>query len=104
MTTTILERGGQTPWTPPRLMHELGFSMILYPTSLLFRLTRAIQVGLIALKSGVPISGDESVDMQEFENIVGLPQWADIENRFQQAEKQERVLPRIVHALTGQSP
>jgi SAM-dependent methyltransferase len=101
LATTILERGGQTPWLPPHQMHYLGFNMVLYPTSVLFRLTRAMQIGLATLKSGIPVGADDSVDMDEFENIVGLPQWAEIEDRFQHREKQERTLSRIVNAITG---
>ena len=49
--TSILEGGGKTPWLSPRSMHEFGFSMILYPTSVLFRAVRAIQEALDDLKA-----------------------------------------------------
>jgi 2-methylisocitrate lyase-like PEP mutase family enzyme len=101
LATTILERGGKTPWVPPQQMYDLGFDMVLYPTSLLFRITRAMQVGLAALRAGLPLPADDSLDMEEFEDIVGLSQWAEIENRFQPSEQEQRTLMRIVNAITG---
>jgi 2-methylisocitrate lyase-like PEP mutase family enzyme len=43
LATTILERGGKTPWRAPAELHEMGYSMLLYPTTLIFRATWAIQ-------------------------------------------------------------
>jgi len=49
LATSILERGGATPWVAPSEMHKIGFTMILYPATVLFRATRAIQAALDAL-------------------------------------------------------
>ena len=57
--------------------------MILYPTSLLFRVVRSIQRGLEDLKAGKQVPHKEAVDMSEYEDITGLARWAEIENRFQ---------------------
>jgi 2-methylisocitrate lyase-like PEP mutase family enzyme len=82
LATSILERGGKTPWISPEEMGEMGFTMILYPTTLLFRLTKALQDALADLKAEKPITNSNSVDMGEFETIVDLPYWAGIEKRF----------------------
>ena len=58
--TNMFEGDKQTPWLTPMELSSLGFSMILYPTSLLFRVVR----------------------MAEFETIVGVPYWASIEKEF----------------------
>jgi 2-methylisocitrate lyase-like PEP mutase family enzyme len=81
LATTILERGGKTPWLPPQVMLEYGFNMVLYPVSLLFRQTRAIQEGLADLKAGRPLPARESVDMLEFEKIVDIAYWKMIEQK-----------------------
>jgi methylisocitrate lyase len=81
LATTILERGGKTPWLPPSAMLEYGFNMVLYPVSLLFRQTRAIQKGLADLKAGRPLPERESVDMMEFEKIVDIAYWKMIEQK-----------------------
>jgi len=81
LATTILERGGKTPWLPPEVMLEYGFNMVLYPVSLLFRQTRAIQKGLSDLKIGRQLLERESVDMTEFEKIVDIAYWKAIEQK-----------------------
>jgi 2-methylisocitrate lyase-like PEP mutase family enzyme len=82
LATSILERGGKTPWVSPEEMGELGFTMLLYPTTLLFRLTKALQDALADLKAATEITNSNSVDMKEFEKIVDLPYWAEVEKRF----------------------
>jgi methylisocitrate lyase len=79
LATTILERGGKTPWVPPAELRELGFNMVLYPTSLLFRQTKAIQRGLQDLLAGRPLPEQDSVDMFEFEKIVDIAYWKAVE-------------------------
>jgi 2-methylisocitrate lyase-like PEP mutase family enzyme len=50
LATTILGDGGGTPWVAPAELHRLGFSMILYPTTVIFGVTRAIQRTLKGLR------------------------------------------------------
>ena len=66
---------------PPAALHAMGFSMILYPTTLLFRMTHAVQQGLEDLKAGRPLSKQDSVDMLEFERLVDIAYWKMIENQ-----------------------
>lgn len=82
LATSILENGGKTPWLPPEQLGEMGFTMILYPTSILFRCTRAIQKAAVALRAGKPLEKEESVDMKEFKKIVELEHWQSIEKKF----------------------
>jgi 2-methylisocitrate lyase-like PEP mutase family enzyme len=86
LATSILERGGKTPWMSPPDLFELGFGMILYPTSVLFQMTSAISASLRAIKSGVPLDPINSVDMEEFEHIVKLEDWKAIEDKFLDVE------------------
>ena len=81
LATTILERGGKTPWTAPGVMLDMGFNMVLYPTSLLFRQARAILRGLEDLKHGRPLPENDSVDMFEFEKMVDIAYWKAIEQK-----------------------
>jgi 2-methylisocitrate lyase-like PEP mutase family enzyme len=50
LATTILADGGGMPWVAPADLHRLGFSMILYPTTVIFGVTRAIQRTLKGLR------------------------------------------------------
>lgn len=82
LATSILERGGVTPWSSPAELHLMGFDMILYPTTVLFRQVFAMERALADLREGRPLAPEASVDMKSFEDIVDLPKWAAIENRF----------------------
>ncbi|HEX3356197.1 MAG TPA: isocitrate lyase/PEP mutase family protein [Tepidisphaeraceae bacterium] len=82
LATSILENGGKTPWLPPEQFGEMGFSMILYPTSILFRSTHAIQSAARDLRSGRPLEVEHAVDMKTFEKIVDLEHWRKIEKKF----------------------
>ncbi len=82
LATTLMEGGGKLGWLPPEEIRGYGFQMILYPTTVLFRAARAIERALADLKAGRPMPEDDAVDLDEFEKIVGLPGWAQVEKRF----------------------
>jgi methylisocitrate lyase len=82
LATSVLERGGVTPWLSPDEFRGLGFSMILYPTTVLFSLTGATERALENLRAARPLNAGTSVDMKTFEAIIDLPLWAEIERRF----------------------
>lgn len=84
----ILEGGGETPWFDPKELRDLGFSMILYPTTVLFRATYAIQQALKNLYKGKEMEKGEAVDMKEFEKIVDIALWAKVESRFARSREQ----------------
>jgi methylisocitrate lyase len=78
----VFEGGGKSPWMSPRQLQELGFTMALYPTTVLFRMTHAIEDALRTLRAGNPMDSKRAVSMKEFELIVDLPEWALVESRF----------------------
>jgi 2-methylisocitrate lyase-like PEP mutase family enzyme len=82
LVANMLEGGGKTPWVPPSRLREMGYSMVLYPTTVLFQLTRAIEQALESLHAGRRMNPQNAVSMTQFEMIVDLPKWAVIENRF----------------------
>lgn len=82
LATTLMEGGGQLPWLPPAEIYDYGFAMILFPTTILFRLTRAIERALAGLKAGRPMPEADAVDLQGFEDIVGMPGWQEVEQQF----------------------
>jgi 2-methylisocitrate lyase-like PEP mutase family enzyme len=78
---TILEGGGKTPWTAPDELASLGFSMILYPTTVLFRITRTIQRALADLRSGRQMPENQAVSMIEMEKILDIAYWKSVEQQ-----------------------
>lgn len=82
LATSVLERGGVTPWLSPDEFRAMGYSMILYPTSVLFRLAFATGQALADLRAGKPLDPSASLDMKAFEDLVELEQWARVESAF----------------------
>src|SRR5712692_9116064 len=73
--------GGRTPMLPPQELFRLGFAMVAYPTSLIFRVARTIETALADLKAGRLAIENEGVDFETFKDITGLERWAEIEQR-----------------------
>jgi len=56
--------------------------MVLYPTTAIFRAVHAVTDALRDFLCGHQLDPAQSVDMDAFEKIVGLPKWAAIEKKF----------------------
>jgi 2-methylisocitrate lyase-like PEP mutase family enzyme len=82
LAVSILEGGGKTPWLSPKEFHAMGFTMLLYPTSILFRMARAIEQSIRNLSQGRPMPATDALTMDEFEQIVDLPHWSAIQEKF----------------------
>jgi len=94
LATSILEGGGKTPWIDPEELYRLGFSMILYPTSVIFRVTRTIQRALEDLIEHRPMPPRDSVTFHNYEEIMRMPFWVEIEDRYQHEPKTRLELPK----------
>ncbi len=79
LATSVLERGGKTPALTQKEFLKLGFSMVLYPSSVIFQATKSILIALETLKRDRPMSPQRSVDMDQFEDLMGLDHWRRIE-------------------------
>ena len=56
--------------------------MLLYPSTVIFGGSRAIQKAVEDLKAHRPMPAGEAVTFEEYENMLGLPQWALLEDAF----------------------
>ena len=77
----MVEGGGRTPVLPPHELYRLGFAMVAYPTSLIFRVARAIENALADLKHGRPTGANDGVDFVTFKDITSFGDWAEVEQR-----------------------
>ena len=77
----MVEGGGRTPVLPPDELYRLGFAMIAYPTTLIFRVARTIETALADLKAGTPARANECVDFEAFKDITGYARWAAVRAR-----------------------
>jgi 2-methylisocitrate lyase-like PEP mutase family enzyme len=82
LATSVLERGGKTPWLSPAEFGALGYSMVLYPATIIFQVTHTIELALDNLRKGRQMQEDISVTMDQFEDIVDLQYWKGIEEKY----------------------
>jgi 2-methylisocitrate lyase-like PEP mutase family enzyme len=74
--------GGQTPVLPPAELKAMGFAIVAYPTSVIFRVARTIERALADIKAGRPGASGDSVDFAGFKDITGYERWAQIEDEY----------------------
>ena len=82
LVVNMLEGGGKTPLIPPAQLHSMGFSMVFYPTSLIFVLTRALKDAIQDIKAGKYPVQEKGTSFSEYEEVVGLKDWAGIETKY----------------------
>lgn len=75
---------GATPMLSPAELGELGFAMVAYPTSLIFRVAHGMQEALRAMRAGELTASPPELSFDEYKRIVGLDDWAAIEERSRQ--------------------
>ncbi len=74
--------GGRTPLIAPAELYDMGFAMVAYPTSLIFRVTHTIEKALADMKAGRLSLAGEGVGFDAFKTIVGYGEWAEVEDRL----------------------
>src|SRR5205823_5628141 len=82
LVTTMMEGGGETPWHPPQEFAEMGYAMILYPTSLIFRAAWAMREAAADLRAGRKLRREQAMTRDEFMKTVGLEYWQETEKKF----------------------
>ena len=73
--------GGRTPVLKPAELYRLGFSMIAYPTTLIFRVAYTVEKALSELKAGMLNLEDEGVSFEQFKDITKFSEWQAVEDR-----------------------
>ena len=77
--TVNLVEDGKTPWLSPTSLAEIGYSLVIYPVSLLL-------AGITAMSgaaSNLASSGDDGGPRATFDDARNLVGWADYERRMQ---------------------
>ena len=72
--------GGRTPVLPPDELKAMGFAMVAYPTSLIFRVVKTVQEALRDMAAGRLTLEGEGVDFESFKKVVGFSEWAAFED------------------------
>ena len=76
--------GGKTPLLSSAELQALGYSMVVYPLSALFSATKAVQETYRALyeEKSTASRQDALTGFSEFEEIIGVPDWRELESRY----------------------
>jgi 2-methylisocitrate lyase-like PEP mutase family enzyme len=76
--------GGKTPPVDYATLRDLGFSLIIFPLSILLATTAAARAVLARIKAdGTPINALASLPaFDEFLDLIGLPEVRELEERF----------------------
>ncbi|CAO2042007.1 unnamed protein product [Urochloa humidicola] len=80
----MLEGGGKTPILSPAELEQIGFSLVVYPLSLVGVSMRAMQDALVAIKDGGVPPPSILPSFQEIKDTLGF-------NRYYKEEKQYQV-------------
>ena len=81
-TVANIAEGGRTPILSPDELKALGFSVVVYPASILLRVVKGIQEGLDSIKSGNLVFPEGAVDFRELTSILGIEKWAGVDEGF----------------------
>jgi methylisocitrate lyase len=76
--------GGKTPLLSSAELQRLGYKMVVYPLSALFAAAHAVQETYRALfqEHSTLARQGEMVSFAEFEEIIGVPSWRELEQRY----------------------
>ena len=76
--------GGKTPLLTSAELQELGYKMVVYPLSALFSAAKAAEETYRALfqEKTTASRQDAMVSLGQFEEIIGVPHWRDLERRY----------------------
>jgi len=73
---------GRTPLLPAAELHGMGFAMVVYPCSLIFRVAHTIEKALADIKAGTLDLRGEGLGFDAFKERVGFAEWGAVEDRF----------------------
>jgi 2-methylisocitrate lyase-like PEP mutase family enzyme len=76
-----MAEGGRTPILPPAELARLGFSIVLYPATILLTMIRAVEDALEHLRKGRVDLPPGTMSFRSLTELFGLERWARIEDR-----------------------
>jgi 2,3-dimethylmalate lyase len=79
LAANMLEGGGLTPIVRPDELAKWGFAMVLYPTSLVFRVAQTLKTALAAMLDQDLDHAGQIMKFEDFEDLIDLPKWKEIE-------------------------
>jgi 2,3-dimethylmalate lyase len=87
-TLANMVEGGRTPMLPADELETLGFALAIYPIGPLYAATKAIKDYLSELKAAGTTADwiDRMVSFEDFNQLIGLPEYNRLEERYKVRE------------------
>lgn len=86
--------GGRTPFLSAEELEELGYKFIVFPVSTLFAATVAMEGCLTHIKKHRSTAGYiDDISLEDFEKIIDVPKFRELENKFSRKNKGSKKLP-----------
>lgn len=77
-----MAEAGRTPIVPPKDLKAMGYSIIVYPGTLLLRVVKTIEDALKDLRAETLELPEGTLNFGELTELIGLAKWRDIDKRF----------------------
>ncbi|WP_298920162.1 oxaloacetate decarboxylase [uncultured Nostoc sp.] len=75
--------GGKTPEVSPAKLQQLGFKIVFFPLTALLAVTKVMTACFLHLKEqGTTTELPDLVSFQDFQELVGVPEYLQIEQKF----------------------
>jgi methylisocitrate lyase len=75
--------GGKTPVLSSQQLQDMGFDIVVYPLAGLFAATQAMKSCFQHLKeNGTTVGWENPLDFQEFEKLIDVPHYRELESKF----------------------
>lgn len=72
--------GGRTPILDPETLRSMGYSVIVYPSTILNRVVKAIQDGLEAISEGRYKAEERSMTVKDLAQLFNIDKWIEIDS------------------------
>ena len=72
--------GGRTPILDPESLGNMGYSVVVYPSTILNRVVKAIQDGLESISQGEFKAEEKELTVKDLAQLFGIDKWTEIDN------------------------
>jgi 2-methylisocitrate lyase-like PEP mutase family enzyme len=79
-----MAEAGRTPILPAKTLKSIGFSIIVYPGTLMLRVVKTIEDALTDLRQGTLVLPQGTMNFGELTEFLGLDKWRGVDERFGQ--------------------
>ena len=73
--------GGVTPIVDPKTLGEMGFAVVVYPSTILNRVIRGIQQGLEVVSEGRYRAEEGQLTVKDLAQLFGVEKWIGIDEK-----------------------